>query len=130
MKTIKKQIKPIALFFGLLILLQSCVVYKQTSLEQAVNSEKKVKIITKTDEILKFQRIGFEDEKFYGIKKVKHEMVKIQLDSLGIKEVSLHDKTLSIVLTIALPIGIILGASLIFADSFKWKDSGGLTLTQ
>ena len=124
MKTIKKQIKPIALLFGLLILLQSCSVYKQASLEQAVNSEKKVKIITKTDDILKFQRIGFEDEKFYGFKKVKGEMVKIQLDSLGIKEVSQHDKTLSTVLTIALPIGIILGTALIFQDAFKWKDSG------
>ena len=92
-----------------MILLQSCVVYKQASLEQAVNSEKKVKIITKTDEILKFQRIGFEDEKFYGIKKVKREMVKIQLDSLGIKEVSQHDKTLSTILSIGMPLGIVMG---------------------
>ena len=62
-----------------MILLQSCVVYKQTSLEKAVNSEKKVIIITKTDEILKFQRIGFEDENFYGIKKVKGEWFRFGL---------------------------------------------------
>ena len=111
MKTIKKQIKPIALLFGLLILLQSCVVYKQTSLEKAVKLEKKVIIITKTDEILKFQRIEFEDENFYGIKKVKGETVKIQLDSLGIKKVSLPDKTLSTVLWIGIPLGIVLAVS-------------------
>jgi len=131
MKTIKKQIKPIALLFGLLILLQSCVVYKQTSLEKAVKLEKKAKIETRGNEILKFQRIGVEDEKFYGIKKIEGEMVKIPLDSTIIKKVMIHDKTLSIVLTIALPIGIFLGAALIFQDAFKWKDSGGgLTFTQ
>ena len=109
MKTIKKQIKPIALLFGLLILLQSCVVYKQTSLEQAVNSEKKVRIKTKVDEILKFQRIEFEDKKFYGIKKIEGEMVKIPLDSTGIKKVMIHDLTLSTVFWVVMPLGIVLG---------------------
>jgi len=125
MKAIKKQIKPIALIFGALILFQSCIAYKQTSvsLEQAVESEKKAKIETKGNQVLKFKRIGFEDEKFYGIKKIKGEMVKIPLDSMGIEKVMLHDKTLSTVLTIALPIGIIVGTALIFQDAFKWKDS-------
>ena len=46
MKTQKKQIKPIALVLGILILLQSCVAYKSTSvsLEKAVQSEKKQKL--------------------------------------------------------------------------------------
>ena len=126
MKTLKKHIKPIALIFGVLILFQSCMAYKQTSvsLEQAVQSEKKTKIETKSNESLKFRRISFEDGKYYGVKRVKGEIVKIPLDSTGIKKVLLHDKTLSTVLTIALPIGIILGASLIFQDAFEWKDSG------
>jgi len=81
MKTIKKQIKPVALILGLLILLQSCVAYKSTSvsLEEAVRSGKKTKIETKINEYLKFQRISFEDGKYYGVKKVKGEIVKIPL---------------------------------------------------
>ena len=117
MKTIKKQIKPIALLFGLLILLQSCVVYKQTSLEKAVKLEKKAKIQTKGNEILKFQRIGFEDEKFYGIKKIEGEMVKIPLDSTIIKKVMIPDKTLSIVFWVVMPLGIVLGiAGIVMPD--------------
>ena len=112
MKTIKKQIKPIALLFGLLILLQSCAIYKQTSLEKAVKLEKKAKIETKGNEILKFQRIGFEDEKFYGIKKIEGEMVKIPLDSTGIKKVMIPDLTLSIVGWVVTPLGIVM---LVFA---------------
>ena len=117
MKTIKKQIKPIALLFGLLILLQSCAVYKQTSLEKAVKLEKKAKIQTKGNEILKFQRIGFEDEKFYGIKKIEGEMVKIPLDSTIIKKVMIPDKTLSIVFWVVMPLGIVLGiAGIVMPD--------------
>ena len=125
MKTLKKQIKPIALVLGILILLQSCVAYKSTSvsLEEAAQSEKKTKIETKGNQSLKFQIISFEDGKYYGVKKVKGEIVKIELDSYGIKKVMLHDKTKSIILSIALPIGIILGAALIFQDAFKWKNS-------
>ena len=125
MKTTKKLIKPIAFLLGLLILLQSCVAYKSTSvsLEEAVKLEKKAKIETKGYEILKFQKIVSEEGKYYGVKKIKGEKVKILIDSTGIKKVMLHDKTLSTVLTIALPIGIILGSALIFQDAFKWKNS-------
>jgi len=34
--------------------------------------------------------------------------------------VKLKDKTLSTILTIAMPIAIILGAAFIFQDAFKW----------
>ena len=125
MKTQKKQIKPIALVLGILILLQSCVAYKSTSvsLEKAVQSEKKAKIETKGNESLKFQRISFEEGKYYGVKKVKGEIVKIELDSYGIKKVMLHDKTKSIILSIGIPLAIVIGVLAILQPG-QIMDSG------
>lgn len=125
MKTLKKQLRPITWLLALVMLLQSCTVYKSTSitLDQAVQNESKVKVKTKSAENLKFKRIGVENGNYYGVKKSKGEMVRIPLNENFISSVKEKDKTLSTVLTVALPIAIIVGGLLIFQDSFKWKDS-------
>ncbi len=125
MKTIKKQIKSVTLILSMLILLQGCTVYKSVSvtLEQAAKEENKVRLETTSGEKLKFKRIGIDNGEYYGVKKVKGNIVKVPLNSNYIKNVKLKDKTLSTILTIALPIAILVGAGLIFQDAFKWKDS-------
>ena len=121
MKTLKKQFKSVALILSMLILLQGCTVYKSASvtLEQAANEENKVRLETTSGEKLKFKHIGIDNGEYYGIKKVKGNIVKVPLNSNYIKNVKLKDKTLSTILTIALPIAIIVGAGLILQDSFK-----------
>ncbi len=118
MKTIKKQIKPKVLVFVLLILFQSCTVYKSAnvSLEQASKKEIKTKIITSSDEKLKFKFIQTDQGKYYGVKKIEGEIVKTPLNEQYIKKIVLKDKTLSLILTIAIPLVLIIGG-LAFAGS-------------
>lgn len=69
MKTLKKWFKIIALFFTALILFQSCATYKTpTTLAQAAEQQKEVKIITSTDDAIKYKYIVYEDGLFYGVK--------------------------------------------------------------
>lgn len=121
MKIIKKQIKTIALILSMLILFQGCTVYKSAnvSLDQASKADIKTKVSTKDGEKLKFERIGVEDEKYYGVRKVKGELIKVPLNEDYIEYVKLKDKTTSTILTIALPVAIIVGAVLICHDCFR-----------
>jgi PBP1b-binding outer membrane lipoprotein LpoB len=125
MRAIKKQFKSVALILSMIILLQGCTAYKSVSisLEQAVQNESKVRVKTKSNERLKFKRIGKDEGQFYGVKKEKGEMTRIPLDSKFIDSIKEKDKTLSTILTIALPIAIIVGAGFIFQDAFKWKNT-------
>ncbi|WP_299159422.1 hypothetical protein [uncultured Eudoraea sp.] len=69
MKALKKWFKIIALFFTALILFQSCATYKTpTTLAQAAEQQKEVKIITSTDDAIKYKYIVHEDGQFYGVK--------------------------------------------------------------
>jgi hypothetical protein len=69
MKVLKKWFKIIALFFTALILFQSCATYKTpTTLAQAAEQQKEVKIITSTDDAIKYKYIVYEDGQFYGVK--------------------------------------------------------------
>jgi len=119
MRTIKNYLKIIASLLALLMLLESCTVYKNASitLDQAVNNEAKVKVKTETAENLKFNRIDFNNGNYYGIKKTQGEIVKIQLDEKKIISIREKDEAASTVATILLTVGsvaiILVGAYLI-----------------
>ena len=76
----------ISLVFAILILLQSCSIYrnKNISIEEAAQSEKRVRIKTKDDETLKFKKILFLDGAYYGVKATYkgEERILLQPDSL------------------------------------------------
>ena len=57
MKTLKKQIKPIALIFGVLILFQSCKAYYKDSvtLEQAVNQQNALRLKPLQNKLINFK---------------------------------------------------------------------------
>ena len=116
-KTIKKQLKSIALILSMLILLQGCTVYKTTPItkEQAANEEQKVKVITKDNVKLKFKRIAFENGKYYGVRKVDGKMMKLLLDTDAIESIKEKDKTLSTVLSIGIPVIIVGGLTAVAA---------------
>ena len=131
MKTIRKQIKHLALLFASLILLQSCVVYQKSSvsLDQAAKEGTKVKVKTNTNKTYKFQRIGFEDGNFYGEQKiVGYKKVIIPLQDNEIYKVLLKDKTKSTILSIGLSV-VLVGVILViitadFPLSFNLAKSG------
>ena len=118
MKTIKIHLKVAALFFTVLILLQGCTVYKSVpiSLEQAVQNESKVRVRTNSNEKLKFNRIGFEDGKYFGVKKSNNVIVKTPLDQNFINIINEKDKTGSTILSIAIPLVIIVVLGVIVVD--------------
>jgi len=114
MKTINHFLRSIAFFLSCLIILQGCTVYKGTNLtlDDAVRSDGKVKVITNYDTKLKYKRVEMENNTFYGVKKVKGEEVKDKLYKEDLKTVKIKDKTLSTIGTIfiawlsAIPIAI------------------------
>ena len=99
MKKIKKQINPIVLLFGALILFQSCKAYYKDSvtLDQAVKEHKRAKVETVTKQTYKFKTISFENGQYYGIKMVKGESVKIPIDQANLSKVRLENKSLSVI---------------------------------
>ena len=65
-----------------------------------------------------------EDNQYYGVNKVKGELVKIPIDENFIKSVKLENETMSTILTIALPVTIVIGALAIIASSLSdWGPS-------
>lgn len=106
MKTLKNKVAIIAYYFAIAIFFQGCVVYHNTpvTLEQATKEVTRAKVKATTDETYRFKHIGFEDGKFYGLKKSKGEYVRIPLDSNEISKIVLQNKTWSTILTVAIPV--------------------------
>ena len=131
MKRLRKQIEPVVLFFSFLILLQSCVVYqgKDVTLEQAAQEESKVKVKTKSSKIYNFRHIGFEDGTFFGVQKKGKELIKVPLEINELSQVRLHNKPLSAVLSICIPVilvgsfALLIASSISFSPGMSWGGS-------
>ena len=126
MKTLKKQLKIVALFFSALILLQGCTVYKSANvtLEEASKAEIQARVKTNDNQTQKFKRIGFENGQYYGVKKINGDIIKTQINEQKIKRVQLKDKTASTIIPIAVPVIIIGIAAIIFANNCCGFGSG------
>ncbi|WP_276391365.1 hypothetical protein [Eudoraea chungangensis] len=95
-----------------LLLLQSCQVYHKTSvnLEEALQAQLPVKIISKTQEKSVYKKIVFENQNYFGLDRKNGNIVKYPLEHEFIEKILIKDKTASTWLTI----GIILIPSLVF----------------
>ena len=123
MKTLKNHLKVVTLFFSVLILLQGCTVYKSSSvsLEQAEQNQSKVKVITKNNEKLKFKSIGIENGNYYGVKISNEGVIEnIPLDQDFINIINEKNKTLSTIISIAIPVVIIAGLFGILYESSSY----------
>ena len=109
MQTSTRHLKLVALFFATLIFFQGCTVYKSVpiSIEQAVQNESKVKVITKNDNKLKFKRIINVEGKLYGVRNLEGTDRNLSLDRNSIETIKEKDIVLSVVLTILIPIAVI-----------------------
>ncbi len=101
MKTIKLFLKPITYLLVFLILFQGCTVYKKQniSLDQAVENNGKVKLITKSNDKYKFKYITIVDGEYFGVVKRKGEIINYQLQEKNIKAVKPKSKAASIAIT-------------------------------
>ena len=122
MKKAKKQLNTTAIIISLLVLLQSCSVYKSDNLtlDQAVQNESRVKVKTINNEKYKFKRIEIADGHYYGVKKVKGKDIKVPLNRAEVSKINEKNKSLSTILTIASPI-IITTAFLVGIANSNWN---------
>ena len=102
MKTLKIFIKPISYLLTFLILLQGCTVYKKQniSLEQAVATKNRVKLVTKENEKQKHLYVTTNNGEYYGTKKVNNEIIIIPLQEENIKNIRTVDKAASTIATL------------------------------
>ena len=126
MKTIKKHLKTVALFCATLIFFQGCTVYKSANvtLEEASKAEIQARVKTNDNQTLKFKRIGFENGRYYGVKKINGDIIKTRIDEQKVERVQLKDKTASTIIPIAVPVIIIGIAAIIFANNCCGFGSG------
>ena len=99
MKTLKIQLEPIAWLLAIVMVVQSCTVYKSTplTLEQAVQKESKVRVTTNSNERFKFKKVVFEDGKYYGVRKFTREKFRVQINEDSVKSIDEINQTLSVV---------------------------------
>jgi len=132
-------IKSLACALSLLILLQSCNIYytSPATVDEAVSSADKVKIVSPDQETYKFNRIVKIDSLLYGYTKNKSaaakklsgqiifkeadsKTAKIQLYDHNINTIYLKNKTGSTIVSIAIPVvivGVLVGIGYAAADN-------------
>ncbi len=133
MKSILHKAKSVCLFLALLMMFQSCTVYKNTSISisQASQINKKVLVKTTTNSKLKLDRIEKKDSIYYGLKTIRGNETRIPLKETDILSIRPYDKSQSttatlvlIAIPIALAIFVAIG-SMDFAPDFGDSGTGG-----
>ena len=119
MKTFKIHLRTLAFFLSALILLQGCTVYKSANvtLEEAVRADTKVRIKTNDNQTLRFKNVRAVNEVYYGWIYKKSTWIKTPINEDNIDIVQVKDKTLSTVLSIAIPLVIAGGIFAIVIDA-------------
>lgn len=108
MKAIKNNTKQIALLFGVILLLSSCVTYKSTALtlDELVKTQEKVRVEYKDSKIQRFQNLVLENGTYYGMMKEKLQTVKTPIEVESIKSVKVYDVSKSTIVAIGVLIGM------------------------
>ena len=97
------------------MVVQSCTVYKSTpiTLEQAVQNESKVKIVTNRNQTFIYKKIVFDEGKYYGVERVKSKKISIPINEDLVKSIQMKNQVLSALISVATPIVIIIGIGVI-----------------
>jgi hypothetical protein len=122
MKTTTRRLKVVALFFSVLILLQSCTVYQSVNvtLDEAVGADNKVRIEKRNGEKVKYYRVlKFNDGNYYGKIKVNGMFDNLLIDENNIVKVQIKDQKTSTILTVAIPVVIIGVIIVVIAKSLE-----------
>ncbi len=104
MKSKLHNAKLVCWFLTILIVLQSCTVYKSSSISIAEAAQTNKKILVKTTAInrLKLDRIEKKDTAYYGIKTIRQQVTSIPLKETDIISIRPYDKSRSKTATLAL----------------------------
>lgn len=99
--------KTVCFLLVIVLVLQSCSVYKKTpvTLEQAATSNRKVLVIKSDNTKLKFTRIEQIEGSYYGRIKTRAGIEKIPLTESDLKTIRVLDKTATTVGNVAIVVG-------------------------
>lgn len=133
MKSILHKAKSVCLFLALVMMFQSCTIYKKTpiSISQASQISKKVLVKTTTNSTLKLDRIEKKDSIYYGLKTIRGNETRMALketDIVSIRPYSKSQSTTATLVLIVVPIAfaiVITIANMDFAPDFGDGGSGG-----
>ncbi|HSD13048.1 MAG TPA: hypothetical protein VLB74_00215 [Flavobacterium sp.] len=102
MEVLYKKIQTISLLLTLIFLFQSCYVYQKASInpDKAVAANGRMKVITTDNKKYKFLKIKKKDSTYYGITKMKGQIVNIPLEKENMKSIHPVNKTNSTILTV------------------------------
>ncbi len=133
-------LKFLILFVVFFILIQGCTVYHSASVdfEKAVQSQKKVKIVTNSKDTYKFKKIIEKNNLYYGIAKAtrnskivysgKEKMENYSknfnlypLEDQNIKGIYTKNRALSTILSIGIPVVIVTTAIIIIVQSLDFS---------
>jgi hypothetical protein len=89
------------------LILQSCAVYKKTSvtLNEAANGDRKILVVKTDNTKLKFKKIEKIDGVYYGLIKTKGQIEKIPLTESDLKTIRVLDKTATTIGNVAIVVG-------------------------
>ncbi len=104
MKSKLHNAKFICWFLTMLIVFQSCTVYKASSISiaEAAQTNKKVLVKTTTINRLKLDRIKKTDTVYYGVKTIRQQVTSIPLKETDILSIRPYDKSKSKTASLAL----------------------------
>ena len=103
MKVVSKHLKPIAWMMILIMLLQSCAIYRSepVSLEQAAHAHTKTMVVFKDGKVEKFRHLVAEDQQIFGVRQVSRDIVKIPIDQGEVSYVRVKNKTATTIVAVA-----------------------------
>jgi hypothetical protein len=128
MKTFKIRFKYLPVALAMLMLLQGCTVYKKQNVTMQAAAQEQVKTKVKTvNGNFYFKYITVENDQYFGIKKSKGEIEKTRLDPKSIEKIQLKNKQGSVIVSILVPVGLIIGAVLILGSIAFGSSSKGLS---
>ena len=135
MTTKRRSFEIISFLLSVILILQSCTVYKSktSTLNEASKSNNRVKIETNDSQTLKFKNVTSLDGEYYGLaKKAPSNFIyeKVLIDKNNIRSIKLKNSNLSTILSIGIPViavGVLLiiggssmGGSMNFGDTLYW----------
>lgn len=133
----------LAIFMGVLMGLESCSIYHKStaSLDEAVDSQARTKLVMENNSVYKFRSIQEEDGEYYGLARKNSATAKelgnaereikadhndklksFLINSESVKEVHLKNESLSTLVSIVVPLFIAL-VSIVIVSDFDFGDN-------
>ena len=109
MKSLKSSYKLVALVLSAFIFFQGCNLYKSANvtLDEAVEASTRTRIKTKDKKTLKFNKIVFENDQYYGKTQYGDKLIKVGIDEDNIEILQVKDRGKTILLNIGIPVVLV-----------------------